>query len=131
MNTLKHSRQRDAVLKVLQGTKSHPTAEWIYERVKRDNPSVSLATVYRNLKQLTELGAIMKFEAGTGKEHYDACTEAHYHFVCRSCSAVKDADLPVIPFDKIVSIGNERVYVDSHHLILYGLCEKCYHCAKH
>ena len=63
---LKFSRQREAVLNALQSTKSHPTAEWVYENVKPEFPNISLATVYRNLNLLCDCGSAMRVHIGDG-----------------------------------------------------------------
>ena len=55
---IKHSKQRDAILTYLHSTKSHPTAETVYENVRESIPNISLGTVYRNLALLEELGEI-------------------------------------------------------------------------
>ncbi len=52
------TKQRKAILKVLKHTDSHPTADWIYEKVREEIPNISLGTVYRNLNVLAELGKI-------------------------------------------------------------------------
>ncbi|MBQ1935230.1 MAG: transcriptional repressor, partial [Clostridia bacterium] len=54
MNTQKHSKQRDAIVQVLKNTKSHPTADWVYEEVRKQIPNISLGTVYRNLAKLSD-----------------------------------------------------------------------------
>ena len=53
-----YSRQREAILEVLRSTDTHPTASWIYERVREKIPNISLGTVYRNLTVLSENGAL-------------------------------------------------------------------------
>ena len=71
---LKHSKHRDAILMLLKSVKSHPTAEWVYTELKKDNQNISVATVYRNLNQLYSVGEVIKIDVGDGVEHYDATT---------------------------------------------------------
>ena len=59
------SHKRDSILSLLQSVKCHPTAEWIYMELKEEIPELSLATVYRNLEQLAEMGIIQKSKATT------------------------------------------------------------------
>lgn len=122
---VRYSKQREKVLELLTGTKSHPTAEWIYENLKKENDSISLATVYRNLKQLTHMGIIQSFETGDRIEHYDATVEPHYHFVCDNCKRV--FDIAMERFEQINSNVEEMTgyKVKEHSLIFYGQCNDC------
>lgn len=123
--TVRYSKQRENVLKLLNGTKSHPTAEWVYENLKKENSTVSLATVYRNLKQLSEMGLIQSFETGDKTVHYDATVKPHYHFACNNCKKVFDVEMK--PFKNINGeVENLTGYtVESHSLIFYGYCNDC------
>ena len=121
----KYSRQREALLKLLQNVKTHPDAGGLYARLKQDFPNISLATVYRNLNLLCETGEIVKLDVGTGIEHYDAATENHYHFVCKNCGAILDLDLPELAgLDHGIEL-QYGVRVNRHSLILYGFCQQC------
>ena len=64
MAGLKYSRQREAILAYLHSTKEHPTAEVIYEQVRKEYPRISLATVYRNLNLLVSCGKVIKVNCG-------------------------------------------------------------------
>lgn len=79
---LKKSPKRDRILEVIRGTKSHPTAEWVYLKLKDEMPELSLATVYRNLEQLTAAGELLKLSGDTSR--FDGNTEGHYHITCES-----------------------------------------------
>ena len=91
----KKSKQREKIFYALKGTRSHPTAEWIYEEVRGDLPNISLGTVYRNLHVLKQQGKILELDFGEGTRRYDAFTHDHYHFICEECGSVKDLDIPV------------------------------------
>ncbi|MFR5732276.1 MAG: transcriptional repressor [Clostridium sp.] len=88
MKTLKYSRQRESIKASLMSRKDHPTADAVYASIREEFPNISLGTVYRNLNLLVELGEAQKLAFGDGKDHFDADTSLHYHFVCRSCGAV-------------------------------------------
>ena len=121
---LKHSNHRDAILELVQSTNSHPTADWVYERVRREAPSISLATVYRNLKQLVAAGAITAVRDGA-QVRYDRNTGEHDHFSCRSCGALIDLNLgPTGMLEREV----ERRYgvaVDTVRIEIFGTCPTC------
>jgi len=123
--TTKRSKQRDRILNVLRRTRSHPTAEWVFERVREELPKISLGTVYRNLHVLREQGKIQELDFGEGLKRYDAFVEPHYHFVCDACGTVRDLDVP--SFDDV----NDRVRqlvadeVHTHRLDFFGTCGDC------
>lgn len=124
-SAIRYSKQRENILKVLSETKSHPTAEWLYQNLKKDNEQISLATIYRNLKQLRDNGDILSFETRDHIEHYDAWTDQHYHFVCEICHQIHDLDVePIKNLDTDVEkkCGHK---VREHSLIFYGECENC------
>lgn len=121
----KGSKQRDAILRVLQGTVSHPTADWIYDRVREEIPSISLGTVYRNLAVLTESGIILKLDVGDGTDHFDANSRPHYHLFCQTCKNVIDIRLPYIENLNKKAEETDNVRVNMHGIIFYGLCPNC------
>ncbi|ADL08848.1 Fur family transcriptional regulator [Thermosediminibacter oceani] len=123
---VRNTRQRALILEVLRSTRVHPTADWIYEKVKKKIPNISLGTVYRNLATLKKMGEIMELNYGSKNSRYDGKPENHYHFVCLECGQTFDVeDLPVNrELDKEVADRNgwEVFY---HRLEFYGLCGDC------
>ncbi len=125
MQRIKRSKQRQTIYRVLKGTRTHPTAEWVYERVREEMPHISLGTVYRNLKILKQQGKILELDFGEGVSRYDAFVTTHYHFVCERCGLVKDLEVP--PQADL----NEKVKaavpgeVRSHRLDFFGVCSAC------
>jgi len=123
--THKHSKQREALMRILKNTKSHPSAEWLHTELKKEFPNVSLATVYRNLNLLLLENQIIRLDVGSGTEHYDACCDTHYHLACKGCGAIIDITLP--PFSELNRQTEElnNVLIEEHSLIFYGMCQKC------
>lgn len=119
-----YSKQREAMLSVLRNTKTHPTANEIYEKMRESDPKISRGTVYRNLALLSNRGAILRIDTVHDSVHYDGDTQPHYHFVCNSCGAVYDLFVEPIDMDKTVE-DNIGASVDSHSLIFYGECKEC------
>jgi len=121
-----YSRKREAILEAIRGTKSHPTAEWVYQTLKPDYSDLSLGTVYRNLAQFKNDGVIMSVGIVNGQERYDGNTKPHTHFVCSDCGAVID-----IPGEFISKQANEEVVekfhlqVDSSEVLFHGICSDC------
>lgn len=86
----KHSKKRDAILECIRSTTAHPTAEWIYTRLKPEIPNLSLGTVYRNLAAFKAEGQITSVGVVDGLERFDFNTAPHAHFICLKCKAVID-----------------------------------------
>ena len=107
MKDLKYSRQREAILDNLKSRVDHPTADMLFQSLRKDDPKISLGTVYRNLSLLTEIGRIKKLSDRNGIERYDYNTTDHYHFACKA----KHEDIGI---------------VENHSLIFYGYCKECY-----
>ena len=122
---LRKTKQREAILKVLRGTTSHPAADWIYNEVRKEIPNISLGTVYRNLKLLRGCGEILEIDSGSASSRFNGNPANHYHFRCEKCRRVFDIEEPVD--EKI----NERIarktgFKISHHWLEFrGLCKEC------
>ena len=89
---VKYSRQREGILRNLQSRRDHPTADMIYDSVRKEYPNISLGTVYRNLTFLTETGQIIKISTQMGADRYDGFIKPHNHFICRECGMVEDME---------------------------------------
>jgi len=119
------TRQKRVILEVLKDTTSHPTADWVYEKVRRKIPNISLGTVYRNLNILKNQGEILELSYGKGFSRYDGTPDNHYHFTCESCGKVYDVDCPVAHnLDEEVEAGM-GFKVAHHRLEFYGVCKDC------
>lgn len=121
----KKTKQKEAILKVLRNTRSHPSADWIYNEVRREIPNISLGTVYRNLKLLAQSGEILELDLCGTLSRFDARTDNHYHFRCEKCGQVFDLDEPVDrELDKRVA-RKTGFQVKYHRLEFRGLCSDC------
>ena len=121
----RHSRQRERILELLQSTQSHPTANWLYGRLRKEFPRLSMGTVYRNIGILIEQGRLSRIAFGSTFDRLDANMKPHYHFLCEQCDSILDLDLPV---DESIDgwIGKNQGFVVHHHeLEFHGLCPKC------
>ena len=124
MPIVRRSRKRDAILDLMRSTTCHPSADWVYQRMREQFPDVSLGTVYR-LKQLSEEGLIKSVGVVDGQERFDARISPHSHFVCNQCGAVQD--LPnCVSEETIAPLGEEYGFVEqSYELHIYGVCKDC------
>ncbi|MEW6048309.1 MAG: transcriptional repressor [Bacillota bacterium] len=122
---IRRTKQREVILRVLRSTKTHPTADWVYQEVRKELPNISLGTVYRNLKILTASGEALELSYGSSYSRFDGTASNHYHFVCERCGRIEDVPTPV---DEELNRSIERlmgVKVRQHRLEFYGLCSNC------
>ncbi len=121
----KRSKQRERILQLLKETDTHPTADWIYNHLKKEYPKLSLGNVYRNLNILVEQGLIRELNFGSTFDRYDAVTEKHYHFICQICGNIFDL---LIPYDDSADRAAEAITggkVFFHRKEFYGICKDC------
>lgn len=95
--------QRRAILRALLSADDHPRAEDIYEAVRAEHPTISLATVHRTLETLCQIGEAQKVTALHQSARYDANNRPHHHFVCVECHRITDVEAP--EFDAVLSQG--------------------------
>lgn len=118
---LKITPQRMAILEILEGNKSHPSAHSIYDAVKEKYPMISFATVYKTLKVLEEVGEIQGLTIVDNKVHFDPDTTPHHHFLCRQCHSIID-----IPHDQDFHLHSlDGHMVERFQIYYYGICSKC------
>jgi len=120
---MRHSKQRDLILNIVQGTRTHPTADYVYERARNELPNVSLGTVYRNLGQLVDSKSLKSINID-GTIHYDAFMDDHQHFQCKTCNSIYDIEVSIKDFvSKIDSKTNHKI--DRCQVHFAGVCEEC------
>ena len=122
---MRSTRQRSIILEVLQDTCTHPTAGWIFDKVKEHCPNISLGTVYRNLNLLKETGRIRELTFGKNTARYDGNSEPHHHIFCLECGKLEDVNCSVHP-DLTKSVEAMNGYkITSHQLEFSGICPDC------
>ena len=124
-NMNRKSKQREVIIRVLRGTTSHPSAEWIYEQVKKEIPNIGLATVYRNLRLLKQAGEVSEMHTSNDTARFDGNAGMHYHFLCDRCGAILDLDEPIDATVETRIARSTGLKVTRHHLELGGLCLEC------
>ncbi len=125
MATLKYSRQRESIKEFLITRKDHPTADVVYENMKKIYPNISLGTVYRNLSLLSDIGEIQKLSSFGGADHFDGCVTPHCHFMCQKCGQILDLDMD--DMSDLVTKASEKFSekITGYDLRFFGICEKC------
>jgi Fe2+ or Zn2+ uptake regulation protein len=122
---LRMTRQRRVILEELRRYNTHPTADALYERVRKQLPRISLGTVYRNLEILTVLEEIQTLDMSGSQKRYDGNPRKHYHIRCMHCGSVDDA--PIAPMAQLENeLYGATVYtILGHRLEFIGLCPEC------
>jgi len=122
---VRRTKQKEAILRVLRSTTSHPTADWVYAEVRKEIPNISLGTVYRNLKTLQQSGEISEVNFNGTFSRFDGNPDNHYHFRCEKCGGVFDVDEPV-NWELDEKVARETGYKIYHHRLEFcGLCKEC------
>ncbi|MCQ9626148.1 transcriptional repressor [Cetobacterium somerae] len=122
---MKFSKQRELILNYILNSHEHLTADTIYADLKKDNPELSLGTVYRNLTKLTEIGAIKKVSLPNQVDKFDKNLDPHAHFICDECGSITDINIPGIDefLDKVSK--DDGISIRKYDLTLNGTCKKC------
>jgi len=122
---LKVTPQRLAIINFLKNTKEHPSAETIYKKLSSDFPTMSLATVYKTLEMLKNIGLIQEINVGEGSFRYDANTSSHSHVICLSCGKVED--LEDLQLKNVLEEAKKHTEYDlvEQRLYFYGYCPTC------
>ena len=118
--------QRLAILKILAASEGHPSAESIFNQIQTEFPTTSLATVYKTIAMLKEMGEVLELDFGNHSNRYDGNKPyPHAHLICLECRAVMDADaeiLDTLPQQVAARAGYRLV---SHRFDIYGVCPRC------
>lgn len=122
---MNYSKQRQTIYEYVKSTKTHPTADSIYNYLKKENPNLSLATVYRNLNQMSEDKKFRRLNFSGLPDRFDGNVDEHYHMVCNKCNSVYD-----IMLNSFKNIDNEieektGFKILSHDIMFEGICDKC------
>ena len=124
---LKLTRQRETILKAFLKIEEHPSTEELYKVIKRKDPNIGHATVFRTLKLLTEAGIAreidlgdkrVRFEHGHGHRHHD-------HLVCQACSKLIETVDPEIERLQDDLCKKFDFIPTSHRLQIFGICKEC------
>jgi Fur family peroxide stress response transcriptional regulator len=118
--------QRLAVLKILAVSDGHPSAENIYSQVKRDFPTTSLATVYKTVTLLKEMGEVLELGFSNESSRYDGNKPyPHPHLICIRCKKIVDPEIDALT-EMSSEISQKTGYeIVNHRLDFFGICPKC------
>jgi len=118
--------QRMAVLKILAANEGHPSVEQIYERVKADFPMTSLATIYKTVTLLKEMGEILELGFSNDGNRYDGIRPyPHPHLICTECKNIVDPDVATLSELRQEVAQSTGYQIVSHRLDFFGICPQC------
>lgn len=118
--------QRIAILTAFVEDDGHPTAELVHRKIRKAFPTTSLATVYKTITLLKEVGEILELEFSDSSSRFDARKpHSHPHMICTECGAVMDSEIDNFEtlIDKVAHDAGFSVY--SHRFDIFGLCSDC------
>jgi len=117
--------QRQIILEVVKNMDTHPTVEEVYLQIHKIHPTISKATIYRNLRLLAKHGAIRQVLLPDEADRFDKLTSQHYHFRCKICGTISDVDVEYLAgIDEVVR-QKYGLRVDAHEVVFKGICKKC------
>ena len=125
-NGLKSTRQRDLIVEDFFREHEHLTVEELWARVRRLNPKIGYATVYRTLKLLAESGLALKREFGGGQARYEHVTDHHHdHLICLGCHDIIEFENESIEKLQETVCRKHHFKLVNHKMELYGYCAPC------
>ena len=125
-NNYRITPQRLAVLRILATSAGHPSVEKIYGKVKKDFPTTSLATVYKTLIVMKDIGEVLELGFGEGGNRYDGNKPyPHPHLICTGCSKIIDPDLERLQGVTEELMKTTGFKINTHRLDFFGVCPNC------
>ena len=121
----RNTKQRNIILETLKEYPIHPNANQLVQLIVNKHKDFSVATVFRNLKQLAEEGIIKKIDGLDNTTHFDHNTHQHYHFLCKKCGKIYDVSDNIAP-ELIKKAESETGFIiEEHDIVLQGICKSC------
>ena len=118
--------QRLAIVKILAKSEGHPSVENIHDQIKKDFPTMSLATVYKNIELIKSLGEVLELGFPDGGNRYDGNRPySHPHLICTKCKRIMDPDLESLEEVTQELTSETGFRITSHRLDFFGICPDC------
>jgi len=122
---LKATLQRIAILSSIESV-GHMDVEEIYAKVLEAHPTVSLATIYKNILTMVSKGVLVEIPISGKKPKYEISKKQHLHFICTQCSEVIDCDLPIAIIAETDRVSKQSDFsLHNSQINLYGICSQC------
>lgn len=122
-------QRRSIVDSIIENEGKHLTAEEIYDHVKQDCPEIGLATIYRTIILLEEMGILSRLDLGDGISRYelvhDEENHQHHHLICTNCGKVMEVEGDLLEELEHNIEKKYRFQIKNHSVKFYGICEEC------
>jgi len=125
LSNMRLTTQRQIIFEELAKVTSHPTANEVYDMVRKRLPRIGLGTIYRNLELMAASGMIRKLEVGGNQKRFDAGMAPHYHIRCTGCGCVRDVHLPPSPQLDALAAAATGYQITGHNIEFSGYCRDC------
>ncbi|MBE6597885.1 MAG: transcriptional repressor [Ruminococcaceae bacterium] len=125
VKTRRNTKQKAVILEALCKLNCHASASMVYEEVRKDNPTISRATVFRVLSDSAEDGKLLRIHFTGEDDRFDITLKPHYHISCPKCGYVADVELCGMKDPTEYVADSAGFAVQSHNLEFIGLCPKC------
>jgi Fur family peroxide stress response transcriptional regulator len=122
---LRATGQRLAIMQAVMGSRSHPSVEDIYQKVRHAYPTISISTIYKTVQTMSRIGNILTVESGTGSQRFDGHTDPHHHAICNKCGKVFNIDFDHYPIDLDKKNIMEGFRVQGIKVTFLGTCHAC------
>ena len=122
---LKATFQRMTILSVIE-REGHLDVDEIYAQVREAHPTLSLATVYKNIITMVERGVLIEVPISGHKSKYEIRKHEHVHLICQECGAVMDQPIDDVLIEETLTIAKHRAFaLENRQVNLYGVCARC------
>jgi Fur family peroxide stress response transcriptional regulator len=121
----KATPQRIAICRIALNSRAHPSAQQVYDEIKKIHPTVSLATVYKTLEVLRDLDLVQEINFPKGQARFDSYMNPHINLICLKCGTITDLDdMTVKAITKKVAAAT-KFKPTGQRMDVYGICKKC------
>lgn len=121
----KSSKQRDMILEYMRSIDGHVTAEQVFKDMNKQEQTISLATIYRNINILVEMNEIKKIAHPIDGYQYDKTCVPHYHLHCKICDSIVDLDIPYMEEFNQKIADETGLPIETHTMMVEGVCKNC------
>ena len=121
----KATPQRIAICQIMLNSRTHPSAQQVYDEVKRIHPTVSLATVYKTLEVLRDLDLVQELNFPEGQARFDSNMKPHINLICLKCGTITDLDDKTIKEITKKVTASTKFKPTGQRIDVYGICQKC------
>lgn len=122
---MKYSRQRELIYQTVCKHPIHPSAEEVFQLVKKEMPQIGIATVYRNLSALSQQHILRRYRGEDGIDRFDASTHEHPHFQCTVCQTLYDYPTDDYEAVKKLLLGKSGFKETGIDIVVKGVCNRC------